>query len=275
MATLRFLLNDAVSKFEAAKIDNARGEAEQLLCHAFNTDRLHMQLSLNMEAGYGTPVAMFEIYCEQRLEGRPLQYILGTAQFLDLELDVDERALIPRPETEELAAIAIEYIRSHDHISALDLCTGSGCLALALADAGADVTATDLSEQALSLARHNAEKLGLEAAFLLGDLYQALPPDASFDLIVTNPPYIPTAVCETLQPEVRSFEPRLALDGGPDGLALIRTILEGLGPRLNPGGLFLMEIGHDQAEEALKLCPGAEIIQDLEGHDRILKYLKK
>ena len=277
MATLGFLLQNATEKLAAAGIASARYEAREFLCAAYGTDWLHLQLALGEEAGYGLAVATFELYIESRLDGRPMQYILGSTEFYGLTIKCDERALIPRPETEFLADEAVKFGKAlgKEKVRALDLCTGTGCLALALSDAGFCTAASDISERALSLAKENADKLELAVNFFQGDLFSALPAGEKFDIIVTNPPYIPKSECQKLSPDVKDHEPILALDGGESGLDLVSKILSEFKSYLLPGGIFLMEIGHDQGAFALENCPGAEILKDLEGHDRIVKFISK
>ncbi|MDO5695427.1 MAG: peptide chain release factor N(5)-glutamine methyltransferase [Eubacteriales bacterium] len=175
--------------------------------------------------------------------GEPLQYITGIGHFMGLKLAVGPGVLIPRPETELLAHEALRHIRPGQVV--LDLCTGSGALAIALAKAvEADVTATDISETALNTARMNAEKYDVSIRFMRADFTEGV--DGIFDVIVSNPPYIASRVVDGLEPRVRCFEPRRALDGGADGLAPYRRILSDIGRILRPGGYLLFEIGYDQ-----------------------------
>lgn len=207
---------------------------------------------------------------EERLTGKPLWYVLGNTEFYGYPILVDERVLIPRPETEELAALAVEEVRSGKK-RVLELCTGSGCVAIALAkETDGSVTATDISADALALAKENAEANGASVAFLESDLFEKV--EGVYDVIVANPPYIPRAEISSLQREVKEFEPLLALDGGEDGLEFYRRIAAEVSRYLTDGGVLLLECGEGQAEKICGLLPmEAEIIQDLEGAKRIVK----
>ena len=216
---------------------------------------------------------------DERLTGRPLWYIIGDTDFCGYTIKVDERVLIPRPETEELVMMALDEVKGNAKI--LDLCTGSGAIAISVAKelekkgVKAEVTASDISEDALALARENAENNGAAVRFVQSDLFENI--DESFDLIISNPPYIPSADIEQLQREVKEFEPRLALDGGADGLDIYRRIAETACQKLNAGGVLLMEVGIGEAEEIVKLFKdnsGAMIAQDFNGIDRYVKIIK-
>ena len=216
---------------------------------------------------------------DERLTGRPLWYIIGDTDFCGYTIKVDERVLIPRPETEELVMMALDEVKGNAKI--LDLCTGSGAIAISVAKelekkgVKAEVTASDISEDALVLARENAENNGAAVRFVQSDLFENI--DESFDLIIRNPPYSPSADIEELQREVKDFEPRLALDGGADGLDIYRRIAETACQKLNAGGVLLMEVGIGEAEEIVKLFKdnsGAMIAQDFNGIDRYVKIIK-
>ena len=215
---------------------------------------------------------------DERLTGRPLWYVMGDADFCGYKIKVDERVLIPRPETEELVMMAVAAAEEGQHV--LDLCTGSGAIAIAtykeLEKAGRKVrmTAIDVSEKALELARENAELNEAEINFIQSDLFTRI--RERFDLIVSNPPYIPSAEIETLQRDVKDFEPRLALDGGADGLEIYRKIAADVSKHLTRGGTLLMEVGAGQAEEVVKLFKGnsySMIIKDFNGVDRYVKIV--
>ena len=216
---------------------------------------------------------------DERLTGRPLWYIIGDADFCGYTIKVDERVLIPRPETEELVMMALDEVKNAAKI--LDLCTGSGAIAISVAKelekkgVKAEVVASDISEDALALARENAENNGAAVRFVQSDLFENIP--ETFDLIISNPPYIPSADIELLQREVRDYEPRLALDGGADGLDIYRKIAEIACEKLNSGGVLLMEVGIGEAQEIIKLFKGhscAMIAQDFNGIERYVKIVK-
>lgn len=215
---------------------------------------------------------------DERLTGRPLWYVIGDADFYGYKIKVDERVLIPRRETEELAQQVIASAEEGDNI--LDLCTGSGAVAIAVykelekSRRKANVTAADVSGDALELARENAETNGADVAFVQSDLFSRI--RGRYNIIVSNPPYIPTKDIEGLQREVREFEPRLALDGGEDGLDFYRRIAQEAGKYLVRGGMLIMEVGMGEAEDVVKLfkyCDYAMIVKDMQGVDRFVKIV--
>jgi release factor glutamine methyltransferase len=219
---------------------------------------------------------------QRRGQREPLQYITGSVSFCGLELTVNKSVLIPRPETELLAERAWKYLGSlpdHPAPRVLDLCCGSGCLAIALAARvpAALVTATDISDEALKVAQENIARHRLEERVELrqGDGVGALDSQVKFDLIVSNPPYIPSAEIEGLDPEVRDFEPRAALDGGPDGADFQRRIARETGPFLQPEGRVMVELEEESAEIARRIFAEAGwtvegVEPDLNGKSRIL-----
>ncbi len=215
---------------------------------------------------------------DERLTGRPLWYIIGDTDFCGYTIKVDERVLIPRPETEELAMMAVASLEEGQ--SVLDLCTGSGAIAVAVYKESekrgkkVQVTAVDISEDALALAKENAELNGADIRFLQSDLFTRI--RGRFDIIVSNPPYIPSAEIEKLQREVKDFEPRLALDGGADGLDIYRKIAEDAFKYLNRGGMLLLEVGEGEAEKVSKMFKGSAytiIVKDFNGVDRYVKIM--
>ncbi len=206
----------------------------------------------------------------KRADRMPLQYITNEQEFMGLPFFVDERVLVPRQDTEILAEEALRYL--HDGMRILDLCTGSGCILLSLLQYSNDCigVGTDCSAAALDVARKNAAALGerkpMQVSFLQGDLYAALEGhDEKFDMMVSNPPYIPAETIDGLMPEVSAHEPRLALDGGADGLAFYRRIVSGAADFLTGGGRIFLEIGSDQQEavEALLRAAGFSDIQTI------------
>ena len=215
---------------------------------------------------------------DERLTGRPLWYIIGDADFCGYTVKVDERVLIPRPETEELAMMVVAAAEAGNSI--LDLCTGSGAIAIAVykelekCNRKCKVTAVDISADALELAKENAEANGVDILFLQSDLFTRI--RGRFDIIVTNPPYIPSADIQTLQREVRDYEPHLALDGGADGLDVYRRIAAEASKYLNRGGTLMMEVGEGEAAEVVKLFKGnaySVIVKDFNGVDRYVKII--
>ena len=212
----------------------------------------------------------------RRVSGEPVQYILERADFMGLKFYVDKRVLIPRQDTETLVEAALIALRRYAAPEVLDLCAGSGCIGLSLKSLAPDarVTLSDLSRDALDVARKNAELLGAEVDFRHGDLFRAVG-RARFDLIASNPPYIPRRELSALQREVR-HEPAMALDGGADGLDFYRRIAEGAPKHLNPGGAIYLEVGLGEADAVLELvrahldCADSGAIKDLNGIDRVV-----
>lgn len=207
----------------------------------------------------------------QRITGRPLWYCIGDTDFYGFTIKVDERVLIPRPETEILVDTALKYIDSGKTV--LDLCTGSGAVAIAVQKkTGARVSATDVSDKAIELAKENAALNGAEIEFVTGDLFAPVE-NKKFDVILTNPPYIKSADIETLQTEVKDFEPKLALDGGEDGLDFYKRIFAEAQNYLNASGVIIAECGAGQAEEIKRIASGkflVSVVKDYENIDRII-----
>ena len=212
-------------------------------------------------------------YATRVKEGEPLQYVLGETEFYGITLKTDHRALIPRGDTEVLVHEAVGILREGDNV--LDVCTGSGAIAIALAlKSGATVTASDISEEALALAKENAALSGASVTFVKSDLLDET--EGRFDLITANPPYIPTAEIDKLDAFVRR-EPRLALDGGTDGLDFYRRLAAQVPMHLKEGGVLLLEIGCDQGEAVSDLFRSmgeVSVLCDLEGHDRVVKVTR-
>lgn len=277
-----------------------RLSAQWLLSEATGLSRIELYTNLERPLSMDERSRMRD-WVKRRGEGQPLQLIVGTAPFRYLTLQVAPNVLIPRPETEVLVSEALQKLNlpkvcarvevdeegehvvdsSLPSLSVLDLCTGSGCIACSIASEypASSVVATDISPDALALAQKNVDSLGLSQRVTVreSNLFEALLPECSefFDLVISNPPYVPTAVCETLDKEVREFEPLLALDGGADGLAVFRAMLEGMYVSLKPGGLFALELFEDHMNQAAQLALqfgfiDVEIRKDLAGKERIL-----
>jgi release factor glutamine methyltransferase len=246
------------TEFLAKKsVDSPRLQTELLLAHVLAMPR--MKLYLNFDRAL-TPAETDRLRdCVRRRSQRePLQHITGSASFCGYEMRVNRHVLVPRPETELLAEAGWTFLAGRpEPAAALDFGTGSGCLAIALAAKcpAAQLTALDISADALTTARANAEQNGVVARiqFLAGDGFAALPAGATFDLIISNPPYIPTAELATLQPEVRDFDPRGALAGGADGLKFYALLAKNAAPWLRPGGRLMLEFGDGQAEDLRRL----------------------
>jgi release factor glutamine methyltransferase len=275
--TILGVLDWTAQRFGEASISSPRLEAQLLLAHVLGCSRVELY------TGFDKPLAEAELgrYRElirRRLAGEPVAYLLGEAEFWSLPLTVSPAVLVPRPDTETVVEVALAT--RADRAAAcrvLDLCTGSGAIALALAKdlPAATVIATDVSPEAAAVARGNVARHQLEARVevRLGDLWAAVDDAAPFDLVTANPPYIATAVIDTLSAEVRR-EPRLALDGGADGLACYRRILAAARAHLVPGGALVLEHGFDQAEEVGALVRDAgfvdvALVRDLARQPRV------
>jgi release factor glutamine methyltransferase len=252
--TFREIIESAEVRLHQAGVDSPRADAEWLAAHVTGSTRTSVILHLR-DAMTPDQVSRFEALLTGRARRVPLQHLVGTAAFLVHELRVTEDVLTPRPETEQLALRCIDILRHHGdpRPKVLDWGTGSGCLAIAIAAAIPDarVTAIDVSEAALAIAQENAGTNGVATRieFHRGDGFAALPPtSATFDLVVSNPPYIPTGDISDLQPEVRDHDPRLALDGGNDGLNAYRELASHGKTWLNSEGFMALEFGDGQAE---------------------------
>jgi len=259
-------------------VENARLEAEWLLCAATGLDRVGLYLNFERPLD-DEELAAYRSMVARRGRREPLQHILGTQEFCGLEFEVTPDVLIPRHDTETLVNEALA--RMPDARSILDIGTGSGCIAVVLSTRlhNAAVTAVDLSEAALVVARRNAERNGVAIEFLHGSL---LGPVAGrhFDLIISNPPYIPSSDIRTLQPEVRDFDPLGALDGGADGLDVYRALIPDAAALLNAGGWLILEVGIGQAVEVAQMFRAAGgygepiITCDQGGIERVVGALK-
>ncbi len=254
--TIEDLLRWATDDFRARGIDSPRLDADLLLGQATGLSRIQLIVEAKKELE-PAQLAAFRDLVKRRRAREPIAYILGRREFYGHEFRVDRRVLVPRPDTEALVETALSRTR---HVSlamrALDLCTGSGCVAVSLAlDRPTSlVMATDQSDDALAVARDNALRLGAyRVALRRGDLYAAVPPACRFDVVTANPPYIAAGDLPGLMPDVRDFEPRLALLGGVDGLDLVRRVVAGAAPFLVPGGVLAVEVGAGQAPAVVTL----------------------
>lgn len=283
--TLFHLLTEGSRTLKLAGNPEAELDARQLLLVAFHLDMVHFLLNRMQELEENDYNAsceqLYRSMIEKRRKRYPLQQILGCQEFMGMEFFVNKHVLIPRQDTETLVELVLEREKDKN-IRLLDVCTGSGCIAISLAAKGGYtmVAAADISQEALKVARRNQEKLLSEEEsrmeFFQGDLFDALPPETeAFDVITSNPPYIPTEVIKGLEPEVRDHEPMLALDGTADGLHFYRRIAAEAGHYLRQGGRIYLEIGHDQGEAVSGLLREAgftkiQVIKDLPGKDRVV-----
>ena len=222
---------------------------------------------------------------EDRKTGKPMAYIFNEKEFMGINFYVDERVLIPRPETEELVEFIIGFIEANykgENIQVLDIGTGSGTIALSLGKRfkGIEVLGVDVSKEALEVARENLNRLkASNVSFKRSDLFESIGKEEKFSIIVSNPPYIRKDVVRNLQKDVKDFEPGLALDGGEDGLDFYRRIINRSKSHLEKEGMLLFEIGYDQGREVKALMEeegykNVQIAKDLQGLDRIVSGLK-
>jgi release factor glutamine methyltransferase len=268
-APVKEALEGAIDSLTAAGVDNPRLDAELLVTEATGWSREKLATDPDARIPARSTRALSEMI-RRRVRREPMAYILGRKGFRGLELEVDPRVLIPRPETELLVEIAIELSPA----TVVDVGTGSGAVALAVADElpDAEVTATDNSADALQVAMANANRLGLErVSFATG----SLPTRGSFDLLLANLPYVGESEFEELEPEIREYEPRLALVPGPTGMEAIRSLTSKLGAATDIARTVALEIGAGQAEETAELLRGAgfervEARPDLAGIDRVV-----
>lgn len=309
--TLYDLLNEGSSILRQAGDTDAENDAKLLLLNAFDLNLVHFLMDRlrplsETDAAVQEQIQNYHAMVAKRASRVPLQQILGSQEFMGLDFFVNEHVLIPRQDTETLVELVLEEQQGKQQEEQqekqqeqqpeeqqkkqrgqkpekprklLDLCTGSGCIAISLAVKGGfeSVTATDLSEEALKVAERNARTHQVPIRFFQGDLFSALPQSEvkTFDIITSNPPYIPTAVIATLEPEVREHEPMMALDGTEDGLKFYRQIAKEAGSWLKPGGSIYLEIGYDQGEAVSGLLEDAgftnvRVVKDLPGKDRVV-----
>jgi release factor glutamine methyltransferase len=276
------LLNSAAAHLGSLGFEEARLHVEWMLARVLGLKRLDLYLQFDRPL---TPdeVSRFKALYRRRLEHEPLQYILGDTEFLGHRFLVDRRVLIPRPETELLVERAVELLRARVRPRVLDIGTGCGNIALSVATLvpGAEVTAIDLSPGALEVANANAERLlPGHVEFLQGDIRQEILADRSFDLILANPPYIPLADYEELQPELLGFEPREALTDGGDGTLFLARILVFAASRLNDEGTVLMEMGSGQSAWCVQRAretgfPSVIVHPDHAGIPRVLEASRR
>ncbi len=278
--TIGEIINQTKQYFSKYAISTARLDAEILLCHVLNKDRLHLYVHFDQPL-QKNELDVYRQFVIRRVKGEPVAYIIAEKHFLNMAFTVDNNVLIPRPETELLAELAIKYCKQNDALSILDVGTGSGALALSIAYNCPEVKALaiDVSELALNRAMINAEKFSLSdrVAFKQADMrdyFASKIAGQKFNLIVSNPPYIPTKIIDTLAKEVQ-IEPKLALDGGIDGLDFYKVIIKNAKSFLTDNYLVLLEIGSEQAQDVLRLAndygfSNNKVICDYAGLDRII-----
>lgn len=284
--TVRRLLEWTSAFFTRKHLDSPRLSAEMLLSHVLGIPRIGLYTNYERVVG-DEKLAGFRDLVKRAGEDEPIAYLTGRAPFFNLEFEVSRDVLIPRADTETLVENVLQLARMTSGMESprvLDLCTGSGCIAAAIAHhlRSANVVATDVSPAAADVARRNLDRLELSnrVSVLCGDLFSPLEAlverSQPFDLIVSNPPYIPTRELAELDRSVRDYEPHVALDGGEDGLDFHRRILEQAPGRLRPAGMMFLEIAFNQGAAAMEIAAvnqnfcNARIIKDNAGRDRVL-----
>ncbi len=269
--TLSDALKEGIALLNEENIETAGLDARMLMCHVLGCDKLYLTVHKDDVLKSEDVDRYFKLIL-RRKEYEPVSYITGTKEFMSLSFDVDENVLIPRPDTEIVTERVINEIKSPNPVI-IDMCTGSGAIAVSLAKyiEGASVTALDISDGALSVAKGNAIKNGVNINFEKHDVlkpYTKLKADA----VVSNPPYIPKKDLEDLQKDVIKYEPRMALDGGDDGLVFYEAIIQNIGSCLKKGGLLIFEVGCGLAEDVTDLMQSQfthiTVEKDLAGIDR-------
>ena len=272
--TIRELITIGEEKLKSAGIHDYANDARELLSLATGRDRTGLIMYINSEVANETAQRYYDLLME-RAGRTPLQHITGEQEFMGYRFKVTKDVLVPRFDTELLVEEAAK--RAILGAKILDLCTGSGIIGIALKKMcfGAEVTLTDVSDEALAVAAENAELNKADVKIIKSDMFGSLDPKEKFTLIVSNPPYIPAEEIENLDPEVKDHDPRLALDGGEDGLDFYRIIASEAPKYLTAGGQVLLEIGHNQGETVTVLLKAAgfrdiEVLKDLSGNDRVV-----
>ena len=288
--TVRRLLEWTIPFFTRKDVDSPRLSAEMLLSHVLKVPRLQLYINYDRELS-AEQLTTFRALVKRASDQEPIAYLTGVAPFFNLDFKVTRDVLIPRPDTETIVENVLQLARNEVGFSnprILDLCTGTGCVAAAIAfhlKNTDGVVAIDISPEAVAIAKQNIETLGLadRVTVVEGDLFSpisSLADPRPFDLITANPPYIRSALMSSLDASVKDFEPHLALDGGGDGLDIHKRILKGANERLLPGGRIYLEIAFDQGEAAKTLAgefatfDDVKILRDYGGNDRVL-YLRK
>lgn len=266
-----------------ADVPDASIDARLLLEEVAGVNKAYLLAHANEELKLSCEDSIEERYfdmIERRAKRIPLQHIVGYQEFMSLRFKVNEDVLVPRFDTENLVEEALKHV--HDGMRVLDMCTGSGCILISILNYSNDCTGVgvDISDKALKVAKENAKNIlkdrqDINISFLKSDLFSELSSEEKFDVIVSNPPYIQTEVIKTLEREVKDYDPIIALDGGADGLAFYRRIIDSSGDYLNPGGVIIFEIGYDEALEVTNLLKRAGFInisvtKDLSGLDRVV-----
>lgn len=275
--TLRQAYEEGIERLKEVGIEEAGLDAWYLLEYVTGINRATYFADSNQEMKDSHRVT-YQTLISEREKRIPLQHLTGVQEFMGLEFRVNEHVLIPRQDTEILVETALEKINTKKPLRVLDMCTGSGCILLSVLSYGrkkCEITGVgvDVSDKALQVAKENARNLQVDAEWIESDLFSGV--SEKFDMILSNPPYIPSAVIKTLQPEVREHDPLLALDGKEDGLYFYRKIIEESRNYLQPGGWLIFEIGAEQGEAVSSYLKQNGFVQvavkkDLTGLDRVV-----
>jgi len=278
--TLLDFLNLSASWLESKGIDEARLNVQHMLSHILTLDRMGLYLKFDYPLN-PDEIAKLRGFLARRAKHEPLQHILGISHFIDFTVKVNRDVLIPRPETEELADLAIKTLKSESGLKILEIGTGSGIIPIALAKSLStpSILTLDISESALETAKINFAENGVsDSISIICTDFLSWKSDQKFDAIISNPPYIPALEIDSLEPEVKFFEPKLALTDGKDGLTFYKAIADFCKTRLQPGGFVFLELHASYSQEIktffLPVLTEVEIISDMQGKPRILKGKK-
>ena len=282
--TVLRLLNWTADFLKRKGAESPRLDAEVLLAHVLGWERVKLYTQYSEELG-DSPRAAYRDLVRKRAEGMPVAYLVGRKEFFSLTLKVTPAVLIPRPDTETAVVEFLEAFKAKAAVRAVDVGTGSGCIALACVKRhpGARFVAIDRSPEALAVARENAASLGMvdRIEFVEGDLLAPVAGQGPFDAIVSNPPYIPTEEIMTLEPGVRDYEPHSAIDGGADGLRVVERLIEQAVPLLAPGGRLILEVGTAQEGPVQEMIArkaeleAAPTVRDAANHPRVVRAVRR
>ena len=282
--TVKKVLDWTIGHLKQHGCESARLDAEILLAHSRNCRRIQLYTEYDAPLTPEERATMRDLV-SRRAAHEPVAYLVGFREFFGVEFDVEPGVLIPRPDTETLVMTALKVAKDLPSPRLLDVCTGTACVPVAIAEncAAAVLTAIELGDQAHQIARRNIDKHGLtdRITLLQGDLFSPLASDASFDIITANPPYVTNEEMNTLPPDIRLHEPELALRGGADGLDIVRRLIPEAAARLTDAGTLLLEIGSQQGDDVCRLFATtnqyepAQVVRDLGGCTRVVWAKKK
>ena len=282
--TVKRVMDWTVGHLQRKGSDSPRLDTEILLAHARGCERIELYTHFNDVLTEEERTTMRELV-QRRANHEPVAYLVGYREFYSLEFEVNKEVLIPRPDTETIVLELLEIAKTMASPKIIDVCTGSGCIAISVAvnHNTAELTATELYEPTIELARRNAEKheVSDRIDFIQGDLLGGIPAEQQFDIVASNPPYIPTLDIETLAPNVRDHEPHAALDGGHDGVQFLSRLIADTPSYLKDGGYLMLEMGPEQAGLVCELIDEngcfseAQILTDLAGRSRVACARKK